>query len=119
MELISKDYSPEYEEELYNRIAEESANKTRLEKKLSQEKKKAEKDAQKTAKTNLNNELQLVEREARRQLDTEITLQKEESHTRVLGKAVLSDAAANRATFNQSATNLLVNFQGIISENLL
>ena len=106
----SKDYTPEYEEELYHRIAEENKNKVRLEKKLKDEKKAKEVVAIKEKKKNDSRER---EAEAQRKLETELRHQREESERRALGQVVLSDAAAaNNTSLNSSCWKLLTNFQG-------
>lgn len=83
-----------------------------MEKKIASEKKKTEKKEKNTKKCNSNKEMQLREREAQIQLDTEVLHQNEELERRTLGKALLADVAENRPSLNQSSANLLVNYQG-------
>lgn len=52
------------------------------------------------------------EKEGQRKIDTEVRHLKEEAERRSLGRAMLSDAASNRPSFNTSCLNLLNNFQG-------
>ena len=53
-----------------------------------------------------------IEAEGKRRLDTEVLHQREEATTSALGRAMMSDAANNRSSLNNSALKLLNNFQG-------
>lgn len=108
-----QEYTTEYEEELYERIANETRNKVRLERQLKADKKKFERLEEKAEKSKAAHENKIREREARIQLDTEIMHQNEELERRALAKSMMADAAEGRPSFNQSNLNLLVNYQGL------
>ena len=98
---------------MYDRIAVEMKNKVRLEKNLISQKKKedlAEKERKKVIAARRKEE---EAREAQRQLDTEVKHQKEEAEARALGRAMLTDSALNRPSFNHSCLNVLNSYQGI------
>lgn len=109
-----QDYTPEYEEELYKRITEETKNKVRLEKNLLVLSKKSDREGKKTDKVIEAKEKEEEAKEAQRQLDVEFRHQKEEAEKRVMGRAMMTDAINNRPSFNRSCLNLLNSYQGNI-----
>lgn len=90
-------------------------NKKQLEKRLNVEKKKRQEKENKFFSNTVSKEVLKKQKqsEAQRRLDTEVKHQTEEAERSTLGKAMMSDAAANRPSFNNSCLMLLNNFQGI------
>lgn len=107
-------YTPEYEEELYERIAVESKNKVRLERNLIKDRKKRDVAEKATLKKKESRSKDEEKKEARRQLECEMRHQSEEAETRALGRAMIADAQNNRPSFNRSCQNLLLNYQGTL-----
>lgn len=98
---------------MLERIALESKNKDRLEKLVVAEKKKKEvRKSQLEKDISAAQEAREREKEAQRKLDTELLHQTEESTRRSLVKKMMSDAASNSPTLNQSCLKVLNNFQG-------
>ena len=91
-----------------------------MEKILAQEKKTHEQASMEKKTVSEARKKKEEEQEAQRKLDVEILHQQEESQRRALGRAMLSDAASNRPTFNKSTVKLLNNFQGnhILNKNI-
>lgn len=112
IQTFFKEYTPEYEEELYRRIAEETKNKERLQKVLIAENKKKEKEEKQNRKTSASKEKEEEAKEAERQLQTEMRHQREEADTRALARAMMVDAQKNRPSLNNSCLNLLNSYQG-------
>ena len=100
--------------ELYQRIAEETRNKIRLEKTLEKEQSKLDKEVKKMKKPTQTTSKKDEEKESQRRLDTEVLHQTEEAERRALGRAMMSDAANNKRSFNNSCLKLLNNYQGMI-----
>ena len=110
---LFKDYSPNYEHELYERISNETKNKIRLEQKLEIERNKRDLlFLNSTKDLNVQHRMEL-EKKAERQLDIEIEHQKEEVERRTLATNMMSDVENNSPNFSKSCAKLLNNYQGL------
>ena len=111
-QYLFQEYSGEYQQELYHRIAEENRNIINLDKKLSAEIKRKKKESA-TAKrlTEAQNKKE-TEREAARQLEIKVRHQQEETERRSLARAMMADSESNRPTLNASCLKVLNNYQG-------
>lgn len=97
---------------MYEKIADETRNKVRLEKKLEMEKKKKQQKEEKARKSSKSALQKEQEAEANRRLQTEMLHQTQEAKSRALGKTMMSDAVNNKPSLNISCLKVLNNFQG-------
>lgn len=112
--LYLQNYTPEYEQELLERISQETQNKIRLEKILREELKKISEFPVESVQMSEAQERKEQEKEGQRKIDTEVMHLNEEAKRRSLGRKMLADdGAGKKQSLNTSCLNLLNNFQGI------